>query len=140
VAQLTGLVLGALGFFIAVGMFHTPDDDPHRQLGVTVFVLSALQPINAWLRPHKGAPWRAHWEWLHRLWGAMVAVMGLWNVFMGSNKYQALYDANSKCAHWGPLLSVLAMFFLIACFFSTESQSTCMPCLLLHLLSTYSCT
>ena len=112
--QVVALLASLAGFCIAVaavwGGAHF--SSPHAALGLAVFLLGALQALNAVLRPHPAKAGerkpclRVAWEVLHRSSGAALLVLGAVNVFLGL----LLYGTG------GGLIAAYAIFiaFLVA--------------------------
>ena len=73
-------------FAIAVNSFDALDS-LHAQMGIAIFIMMALQPVLAVVRPPKGSALRAVWYVTHWTLGMAAAVLGWWNCFTGLQLY-----------------------------------------------------
>lgn len=71
--QVLGLILAVAGWVVALqelgpfgGDAATNKVKVHGAIGCTVMTVGLLQPLNAFIRPHKGAKHRCAWEILHK--------------------------------------------------------------------------
>ena len=95
--QIAALVASLVGFSVAVaavwGGAHFAS--PHAALGLAVFILSMMQALNAFTRPHPPKPSerkhcvRCAWEVLHKSSGVTLLVCGAVNVYLGLALYGA---------------------------------------------------
>ena len=56
----------------------------HGIMGVVVMTLGILQPINGFLRPHHGKPWRRAWELLHKGSGYVAVLLAVPTICLGA--------------------------------------------------------
>jgi hypothetical protein len=90
-AQTSAWVLSAVGFGVAIAMVPSGRHftDPHHILGLIVFLLGFLQPINAYFRPHPAKPGeptplpRRAWELLHKGSGYAAVLLACAAIFTG---------------------------------------------------------
>eukprot|EP00936_MAST-01D_sp_MAST-1D-sp1_P001169 g1169.t1 len=84
--QCLGLMVALAGFGCIIAVFERRDSGhfylPHHKLGLSVMVLSALQPLNAVLRPPKDVP-RVLWTVLHKGCGYTILALGITNCALG---------------------------------------------------------
>ena len=97
-----GVVLGVIGFSIAVTNFHVYRDDPsstsfqHGVLGATVLALVLLQPLLAFVRPDRqtvhiadagpatNSAARTRWERVHKGMGYTILLLTLVTILLGA--------------------------------------------------------
>jgi hypothetical protein len=86
ICQRSGVVLMLVGVIIAFIMVEGSHFNGfHTIIGLIVFILGVLQPINAALRPHPGpTATRRRWEWLHKGSGYIAVLGGFTAVITGS--------------------------------------------------------
>ena len=72
---------------IALVGFQALSDSVHAQLGLAIFILTALQPILALMRPKKGSALRVLWFSSHLLFGMAALALGWWNCVTGLQLY-----------------------------------------------------
>lgn len=114
--QSAALVASIIGFSIGVAAAwgSVPFAHPHTALGLAVFILGLLQPINAFVRPHKPAPgeattWlRTAWEFAHKGSGIAVLAMSAANIVLGVLYY------NGSVALAGAYGVVVAVLLAVA--------------------------
>ncbi len=90
--QITGIIIAICGWIIALSQFDVFSSGGgssfiHGVLGMTVMTLGVLQPINAYLRPHKEEPIssnRLYWEYLHKGSGYVASFLAIITVFTGT--------------------------------------------------------
>ena len=87
----------------------------HEALGLAVFIIGCLQPLNACIRPHPAphgaAPAfaRRAWEFVHKNTGRSLLILGAANVFLGIQLYGAGISAIVLYSIWiGALVGVAA--------------------------------
>eukprot|EP00979_Chaetoceros_neogracilis_P004593 scaffold797_cov408-Chaetoceros_neogracile.AAC.58 len=73
----------------------------HQILGLTVFILALLQPLNAIFRPKHQADGKASnsrriWEFMHKNLGRLVILMAWANVFLGVRLLQDWHSTSPK--------------------------------------------
>lgn len=96
--QYTGWTLQLAGFICIVyyvqetGVHFSGPNQGHMIIGLIVFILGFLQPVNAAFRPHPDPPSsaRAFWEYLHKGSGYTAVFFGAVNVIVG------VYVASAK--------------------------------------------
>ena len=94
--QSISVLLTMFAFYIIVdavekakGSHFEGTDSHHKKLGLVITILTVLQPLNAFVRPHATAKGenkpclRALWEWIHKGVGWALLLAGLVNVFTG---------------------------------------------------------
>jgi hypothetical protein len=92
------LVVGfALGVIVSGSGSHFTN--PHGIIGLTVFLLGILQPINAAFRPPKAPSTtkRTAWEWTHKIGGYGSVLLAAANIYIGlrlvhSMRYIVIYS------------------------------------------------
>mmetsp|Transcript_16877 Transcript_16877/g.28040 ORF Transcript_16877/g.28040 Transcript_16877/m.28040 type:complete len:641 (+) Transcript_16877:44-1966(+) len=88
VAHRVLMILAALmtigGFAVAVLISKVHFNNTHAQLGLLIFVLTILQPLNGFRRPGHDAAWRGAWDMLHKGLGATLLLLGNLNCLFGS--------------------------------------------------------
>ena len=116
--QIVGLSIALAGFIIALQHFDMNKISAHGALGITVMAGGLFQPLNGFLRPHKGDPNRSAWEMLHKNVGRLTIVLALVTVFMGVGKFDRLAGehfpgtAMALGATCGTVVLVLVMLIL----------------------------
>lgn len=94
---ITGWIVALAGPFDVLGSGVYDASFAHGLIGTIVMALGILQPVNAYLRPHKPengqtkSTARGTWEWIHKGAGYFAALAGLVNCFLGmalSGKYE----------------------------------------------------
>eukprot|EP01066_Platyproteum_vivax_P012042 Platyproteum_vivax@DN5463_c0_g1_i1.p1 len=95
ILQICGLVLGTVGWIIALVYFNVFKDVGTKQyvhgiIGMLVMILGLLQPINALIRPHPPkdgevkSPKRRVWEVLHKSGGYSALILAVVNIAIGT--------------------------------------------------------
>jgi hypothetical protein len=133
ITALAGWITALAGPFNVLGSGVYDAQFVHAVLGSSVMGLGLLQPINAYLRPHKqvetdsdddnynynfpdetSLKQRRYWEWGHKTIGYLATFLGMVNCFIGmalSGKYQekyfqALFVAWGSVALYGVVLGL----------------------------------
>lgn len=93
--QSVGVLLGLIGLilgFVAAGGWNTPRDEVavHRDLGMAVTVLGAVQMTALIFRPAPGTPLRKKWTPLHAWIGRIVAILAISNIYYGILRVEML--------------------------------------------------
>ena len=133
--QATVVILDLVGFVIAI-VFTIQKDNPHFDnahmiIGLVVTILSVLQPINAWFRPHPPFPdgkptGRIVWEWIHKGFGYITWILANVAIMLGLLILGG--DTNTTLAYlhmflWcGILLIVYVVLKIIQCVRDRQSD------------------
>ena len=80
--QSLAVACATAGFAIAVNSFDAMDA-LHSQVGIAIFILAALQPLLALVRPHKGTRSRVVFYAAHWTIGMAAVALGWYNIFTG---------------------------------------------------------
>lgn len=64
----------------------------HAWGGLAVIVLTAMQPVNACMRPHRGQPRRGLWEGIHKTAGRLIIVGAPVVIVFGTQKLNDISD------------------------------------------------
>ncbi|KAK9808162.1 hypothetical protein WJX73_003763 [Symbiochloris irregularis] len=116
--QIFGLLLALAGFLVAVTQFNPfPRSSAHFQLGLSVIVLSLLQPLNSIPRltmHHAHVMRSVYWAYLHWICGRVAVIFGWINIFLGFAKYRTQFNLGSwPEAAFGLYLGVIVAVCLI---------------------------
>lgn len=109
-----------------------PDPNPHRAVGLAIFIIALTQAVNGLLRPHvhepedKSAARRA-WEIVHRVLGVSLLAISWYQVQAGVKIYSDLFaDANemSLISIWwgvaGGISSIIIVMYVVSKFMGEE--------------------
>jgi len=123
--QLSGVLVAIIGFSIAVKNFDVFHDDhsrtsyQHGVMGVVTFTLVLLQPLVAFMRPHKpeGEPAqvsvsvnRYWWEMAHKSCGYLILLLAFVTIILGAK----MEGTNWVCAYiFGVVGSLLVLMGLM---------------------------
>ena len=81
---------------------------PHPvQLGLTVFIIGLLQPLNAFVRPGKDAPLRRAWELLHKGVGYGVLPVAALTILFGLRLIHASHSLQVVFIVYAALFAVV---------------------------------
>ena len=100
-SQVLAILCVTPAFGIAVNKFDALDSI-HAQMGIAIFIMMALQPVLAIMRPHKGSALRAVWYVTHWTLGMAAVALGWWNCFTGLQLYTEEWatDTTVRIAPW----------------------------------------
>jgi len=105
ILQSLGVLLMLIGGVAALVNTSIHLMEVHHQLGVAMFVLVLLQPLNAFIRPSKkeeeakSSMKRTIWEVAHKGLGRIIVVASLVNIFLGVKLLKEWYSASSGLAN-----------------------------------------
>ena len=110
--QYSGTIIAATAFIIALYMCRNTGNfiNAHGKLGLVVMILGLLQPLNAWIRPHPGAPYRTLWSAWHKTSGYCAAVLAIAAIFLGLAQVDA---ATRFRVAYGVVAGCLVGFYLV---------------------------
>jgi len=120
--QLFGLLLTLVGFILSLTREEFGEiDTKHGSLGIIVMSLGLMQPLNAFLRPHKPSSaepkstLRTAWEWLHKSNGYIVLSLAVATIFMGIGRlnYIAELSGTASGVIWYIVYAVVLVAFLL---------------------------
>ncbi|VVC86912.1 unnamed protein product [Leptidea sinapis] len=75
-------VAGFILIVVEVGGWTGTGDNPHAITGIVTVVLTFIQPIGAYFRPHPGTNKRPIFNWAHWLLGNSAHILGIFHVIM----------------------------------------------------------
>lgn len=83
--QYTGLACTLAGFAVAIYMkWNTHHfDSTHAKCGLAVMIVGVMQPLNAFIRPKPGAPYRAIWSFCHKNLGYGAVLLAIVTIVLG---------------------------------------------------------
>uniref|UniRef100_A0A0G4HUF8 Cytochrome b561 domain-containing protein n=1 Tax=Chromera velia CCMP2878 TaxID=1169474 RepID=A0A0G4HUF8_9ALVE len=124
--QIGGLVVGLAGWSIALSQFQVLEQwKPegalymHAILGMCVMCLGLVQPINAFLRPHKPdegqkkSCLRLTWEIAHKTIGYVAIIAGIGTVALGA--FMTRYPVGFLAGLGGSIISIVAAGVIMYC-------------------------
>jgi len=108
ILQSTGVLILLVGVSIALANVSLHMTNLHHKLGVAIFALSLLQPLNALIRPHKASSSAADgdanndkpstkrtiWEVVHKGLGRGIVLASFVNIFLGIRLLKQWYSAS----------------------------------------------
>ncbi len=118
-----GVVLACAGFAVVVVGYKKAKMKhfvlTHARVGLAVVVLAILQPLNAFVRPHKPGPddvhahphsgWRTAWEVFHKKTGYGVLMLSWSNILLAFDLVEFQLDSYEGLRH-----ALEAAFFTLA--------------------------
>ncbi|CAN7052541.1 hypothetical protein IGI04_027705 [Brassica rapa subsp. trilocularis] len=111
--QFTGFIFGLAAVILGIQLYNRiqPDIPAHRGIGIFLLILSILQVLAFFARPHKDTKMRRYWSWYHHWIGRVSLSFGAVNIVLG------IRMANSEEDGWrigyGFVLSVTLLAFLV---------------------------
>lgn len=85
--QSTGLLLAVVGFILGFLSASTTAARhftfAHSIIGLIIMIIGLLQPLNAFIRPHPGEPYRQIWSLFHKNLGRLALALALINITLG---------------------------------------------------------
>jgi len=87
--QIVGVTIATVGLIIALtqlGPIETSSGGAHAILGLVVSAIGLFQPLNGFLRPHKGGAHRHLWEVVHKWGGRLALILAAPTIIMGCLK------------------------------------------------------
>jgi len=101
--------LGGIGAGFAVqGQWETAYST-HRDLGITITVLGAVQVLSLVARPGLDHKYRWHWEHWHRWIGRCTAILAIANIYYGM-----IHVAEVETWAWAVYTAILGLILLVA--------------------------
>ena len=113
--QMAGALITVYGLFIIMTNMSAHMTDPHHILGLVLCILTILQPVNAYFRPHiipkrPRSNKRKAWSLMHGIIGISIVFFGYLNCYLGTILLRPYYPNVSD-----PLLySGFALFFIFS--------------------------
>ena len=86
--QYSVVIITTIAISLAFSFGSGPAMTSHKGIGITVFVLALIQPIVAFVRPHKGEPNRKKFNNFHHLNGYAMQALGFANCMIGLNYWR----------------------------------------------------
>mmetsp|Transcript_2297 Transcript_2297/g.4884 ORF Transcript_2297/g.4884 Transcript_2297/m.4884 type:complete len:309 (-) Transcript_2297:295-1221(-) len=127
------LALFIAGFAISVATTNKEEQphfsNPHRRMGLAMFIMAILQVIGGIVRPHnppegeKKKPVRVGWEVGHRVLGVSLLACGFWQMYEGILLYGVKYSTDESdeeaitIAYWVWISVMIAVMVLGGAFF-----------------------
>jgi len=127
------LALFIAGFAISVATTKKEEQphfsNPHRRMGLAMFIMAILQVIGGIVRPHnplegeKKKPVRVGWEVGHRVLGVSLLACGFWQMYEGILLYGVKYSTDESdeeaitIAYWVWISVMIAVMVLGGAFF-----------------------
>ncbi|CDY25073.1 hypothetical protein HID58_071658 [Brassica napus] len=111
--QFTGFIFGLAAVILGIQLYNSiqPDIPAHRGIGIFLLILSILQVLAFFARPHRETKMRRYWNWYHHWIGRISLFFGAVNIVLG------IRMANSEEDGWrigyGFVLSVTLLAFLV---------------------------
>ncbi|CAD5182242.1 unnamed protein product [Musa acuminata subsp. malaccensis] len=115
IVQTVAILLATAAAVLSVINFENSFSNTHQRLGAALYALIWIQPVVAFLRPHRGTKLRGVWYLLHWLLGTGVCVLGVANVYIGLHTYRE--RSSRSVSLWASLLtaavSIVAVVYLL---------------------------
>uniref|UniRef100_M4CTT6 Cytochrome b561 and DOMON domain-containing protein n=1 Tax=Brassica campestris TaxID=3711 RepID=M4CTT6_BRACM len=111
--QFTGFIFGLAAVILGIRLYNRiqPDIPAHRGIGIFLLILSILQVLAFFARPHKETKMRRYWNWYHHWIGRISLFFGAVNILLG------IRMANSGEDGWrigyGFVLAVTLLAFIV---------------------------
>jgi hypothetical protein len=127
ITQMTGVLLLIAGCTAAFANIREHFVGTHQILGLIVFILALLQPLNAIFRPkhqadEKTSTSRRMWEFLHKNLGRLVILMAWANVFLGVRVLQDWHSTSPTLTK--ALIGVQATIIILLTFVAAWRYKT----------------
>jgi len=117
ISQIVGCLLAMIGWIVALINFDVFGEGgeanyrAHGYIGNVIMSLTLLQPINAWLRPHKSpgeprTPVRLAWEIVHKVSGYGALLLAVVNIAIGVQIVGIKEFAPAYAATWAFVIVV----------------------------------
>lgn len=114
--QYAGVLLSIAGFIAGIYYKRTAAAhfvSVHAKLGLAVMIGGMLQPLNAFIRPKPGAPYRTIWSLAHKSIGYGAVLLTVPTIFYGMRLY-AFPNANAVAsAYLGGCVIVVVLFLVM---------------------------
>mmetsp|Transcript_45010 Transcript_45010/g.108852 ORF Transcript_45010/g.108852 Transcript_45010/m.108852 type:complete len:782 (-) Transcript_45010:681-3026(-) len=140
ILQSLGVLILVIGAAVALANVSIHFMQVHHKLGVAMFVLVLLQPLNALVRPHKAdestddensskpSTKRTIWEVVHKGLGRIIVIASWANIFLGVKLLKEWYSASGGLTKGliGFQSLVIVVLVLVAAYkiFQTKKKST----------------
>ncbi|CAA7042780.1 unnamed protein product [Microthlaspi erraticum] len=114
--QILAVVLATIGAIISLRTLENSFDNNHQRLGLALYAAMWLQFLTGVFRPSRGSKRRFKWFLLHWIFGTIVSIVGVINIYTGIRGYQKKTSSSRGSSLWTILftaqLSCLVFFYL----------------------------
>ncbi|KAK9706945.1 hypothetical protein RND81_07G162800 [Saponaria officinalis] len=88
ISMVLSVVLGTTGAIMSIKTFENSFNNKHQRIGLALYAAIWIQAILGFLRPHRGVRKRSIWYILHWLFGTIICIVGIVNIYLGLDAYQ----------------------------------------------------
>ncbi|WOL11000.1 cytochrome b561 domain-containing protein [Canna indica] len=114
IVQILASLMATAAAVLSLTNFENSFNNAHQRIGLALYGLIWVQPVIAFLRPHKGMKIRSVWYFLHWLLGTGVCLLGIANIYIGLKTFHE--RASRSVSLWTVLftaeVSVMALIYL----------------------------
>ncbi|KAH9627392.1 hypothetical protein KSS87_001231 [Heliosperma pusillum] len=86
--QMISVLLGTAGAIMSIKTFENSFNNKHQRIGLVLYAAIWVQAVLGFLRPHRGARKRSLWYILHWIFGTIICIIGILNIYTGLDAYQ----------------------------------------------------
>lgn len=113
--QTLSLVLATTGAIMSIKTFENSFSNNHQRIGLALYAAIWVQAILGFFRPQRGSKKRSIWYFLHWMYGTIICIVGILNIYTGLEAYKK--RTQRSVTLWTVLftaqISILAFFYLL---------------------------
>ncbi|XP_020597899.1 cytochrome b561 domain-containing protein At2g30890-like [Phalaenopsis equestris] len=109
VLQMAAVLLATGAAVLSVRNFDNSFSNMHQRIGLGLYGLILVQPLIGFLRPHRGVKLRSIWYTIHWLFGTVISIIGIINIYFGLNAYEK--KSSESLRIWKLLLAFQLVIF-----------------------------
>lgn len=115
VIQMLSLVLATTGAIMSIKTFENSFNNHHQRIGLALYGAIWVQAILGFFRPKRGSKKRSIWYFLHWIYGTMICIVGILNVYTGLEAYKKRTQRSVTLwtAVFTAQICILAFFYLL---------------------------
>ncbi|KAJ0016872.1 hypothetical protein Pint_09989 [Pistacia integerrima] len=109
ILQILSVVLVTIGAVMSIKNFENSFDNNHQKLGLALYGAMWVQALIGFFRPPRGNIRRSTWYFLHWLFGTVISLVGIINIYTGLKAY---HDKTSRSTTIFTILFTAEICFL----------------------------
>lgn len=88
IVQILSLFIATAGAIKSIKTFENSFNNNHQRIGLALYCTIWIQAVTGFLRPHRGTKKRSLWYFFHWMFGTIICIVGILNIYTGLEAYK----------------------------------------------------